>query len=81
MIDQGLAVAAFAYAVVLMGVGAVVLLALVAWAARSPLTDWTQRRTAARDLRRTADALQRSSRSGADTDSDAPLGRTPHPAH
>jgi hypothetical protein len=78
MIDQGLLVAAFAYAMVLIGVGAVALLAVVAWAARSPLADWTQRRNAARDLRRTADALQRSSES---SDTDAPLGRTPHPAH
>ncbi|SHM93276.1 hypothetical protein [Cryptosporangium aurantiacum] len=64
MIDQGLATAAIVYVGVL-AVGAVVLLALGAWAARSPLNDWAQRRHASRDLRRAAEDFN----------------RTPHPAH
>jgi hypothetical protein len=48
MIDQGLATAAITFVGVLIAVGAVVLLALGAWAVRSPLNDWNQRRHAAR---------------------------------
>ncbi|GAA3391983.1 hypothetical protein [Cryptosporangium minutisporangium] len=48
MIDQGLATAAITYVGVLIAVGAVVLLALGAWAVRSPLNEWIQRRHAVR---------------------------------
>ena len=46
MIDQGLATAAITFVGVLIAVGAVVLLAVAAWAVRSPLNDWNQRRKA-----------------------------------
>jgi hypothetical protein len=75
MIDQGLLMAAVVYTGVLIAVGVGIVLALAVWAVRPPLTEWAQRRAAVRDLRRTADALNRSS------SDDAPRDRTPHPVH
>ena len=75
MIDQGLLMAAVVYTGVLIAAGVGIVLALAVWAIRPPLTEWAQRRAAARDLRRTANALSRSS------SDDAPRAHTPHPAH
>ncbi|EXG79648.1 hypothetical protein [Cryptosporangium arvum] len=74
MIDHGLLIAATVYTAVLVAAGVAIVLSLAVWAARPPLTEWARHRAATRDLRRTADALQRSS-----TD-DTPRARTPHHA-
>jgi hypothetical protein len=68
MIDQGLAAAVLTFASVLAVVGVVVLLALAARGARSPLAGLAQRTNGHR-------AAPSTSRD------DVPLHGTPHPAH